>query len=44
MDNASQNAEWWSISLDIPSDAYELNFVLFDNESIYDNNNGKDFK
>lgn len=27
----------------IPEDAYELNFVLTDGESLYDNNSGQDY-
>ena len=31
--------EWWSADLDVPSDAYELEFVLNDGGQAWDNNN-----
>ena len=32
-------AEWWSADLEVPADAYELEFVLHDGGQAWDNNN-----
>jgi hypothetical protein len=31
------------VCLQIPENCYELNFVMTDGESLYDNNNGQDY-
>ena len=39
----NESQEWWSVDVKIPKNAYCLDFVFFDNETTYDNNNGNDF-
>lgn len=37
------NSDFWMCRFRIPEESYELNFVLTDGESLFDNNNGQDF-
>jgi len=34
---------WWSCQLYVPIEAYKLDFVFFNGQSVYDNNDQKDF-
>jgi len=36
-------SDFWSCKIKVPEDAYELNFVLTDGQSLYENNSGQDF-
>ncbi|XP_028762972.1 starch synthase 3, chloroplastic/amyloplastic [Neltuma alba] len=35
--------DWWSCHLNVPREAYKVDFVFFNGQNIYDNNDGKDF-
>jgi len=41
--DATDSMDWWSAALEIPEDAFELNFVFSDGEQCYENNNGENF-
>ncbi|KAK3188383.1 hypothetical protein Dsin_027944 [Dipteronia sinensis] len=35
--------DWWSCHLHVPKEAYKMDFVFFNGQDVYDNNNMKDF-
>nr|CAB40374.1 Starch synthase isoform SS III [Vigna unguiculata] len=35
--------DWWSCQLYVPREAYKIDFVFFNGQSVYDNNDQKDF-
>lgn len=35
--------DWWSCHLHVPKEAYKIDFVFFNGQSVYDNNDKKDF-
>ncbi|KAK0579330.1 hypothetical protein LWI29_024619 [Acer saccharum] len=35
--------DWWSCLLHVPKEAYKINFVFFNGQDVYDNNDMKDF-
>ena len=35
--------DWWSCQLHVPKEAYKIDFVFFNGQNIYDNNDEKDF-
>ncbi|RDX77745.1 Soluble starch synthase 3, chloroplastic/amyloplastic, partial [Mucuna pruriens] len=35
--------DWWSCQLYVPREAYKLDFVFFNGQNVYDNNDQKDF-
>lgn len=35
--------DWWSCQLHVPREAYKVDFVFFNGEDVYDNNDQKDF-
>ncbi|OVA11483.1 Glycosyl transferase [Macleaya cordata] len=35
--------DWWSCHVYVPKEAYKMNFVFFNGESVYENNDTKDF-
>nr|VDC65487.1 unnamed protein product [Brassica rapa] len=37
------NGDWLSCLVHIPKEAYKIDFVFFNGQSVYDNNNSKDF-
>uniref|UniRef100_J3MR14 starch synthase n=1 Tax=Oryza brachyantha TaxID=4533 RepID=J3MR14_ORYBR len=37
------NGDWWSCKLQIPKEAYRLDFVFFNGRLVYDNNDNNDF-
>ncbi|CAH2038226.1 unnamed protein product [Thlaspi arvense] len=37
------HGEWWSCLLHIPKEAYRMDFVFFNGQTVYDNNDSKDF-
>lgn len=37
------NGDWWSCQIHIPKEAYKIDFVFFNGQSVYDNNDKKDF-
>lgn len=37
------HGDWWSCLLHIPKEAYKMDFVFFNGQSVYDNNDSKDF-
>ncbi|WIA17469.1 hypothetical protein OEZ85_014309 [Tetradesmus obliquus] len=37
------NSDFWATRFRIPENVYELNFVMTDGESLFDNNNGQDY-
>ncbi|CAI8590692.1 unnamed protein product [Vicia faba] len=43
LNKADLNDNWWSCQLYVPLEAYKLDFVFFNGESVYDNNDQKDF-
>ncbi|QCD77133.1 starch synthase 3, chloroplastic/amyloplastic-like [Vigna unguiculata] len=38
------NGDWWSCQLYVPREAYQVDFVFFNGENVYDNNDQKDFR
>lgn len=43
LNKADLKDNWWSCKLYVPLEAYKLDFVFFNGESVYDNNDQKDF-
>lgn len=37
------HGDWWSCLLHTPKEAYKMDFVFFNGQSVYDNNGSKDF-
>ncbi|PHT30313.1 Soluble starch synthase 3, chloroplastic/amyloplastic [Capsicum baccatum] len=37
------NGDWWSCKIHIPKEAYRVDFVFFNGQDMYDNNDGNDF-
>ncbi|XP_068504356.1 starch synthase 3, chloroplastic/amyloplastic-like [Phaseolus vulgaris] len=37
------NGDWWSCKLHVPREAYKVDFVFFNGENVYDNNDKRDF-
>ncbi|GLT52638.1 hypothetical protein SLA2020_259660 [Shorea laevis] len=37
------NGDWWSCQLHVPKEAYKMDFVFFNGQNVYDNNDKKDF-
>lgn len=37
------NGDWWSCLIHIPKEAYKMDFVFFNGQSMYDNNDKRDF-
>lgn len=37
------NGDWWSCQLHVPKEAYKMDFVFFNGQDVYDNNDRKDF-
>ncbi|KAJ4828577.1 Soluble starch synthase 3, chloroplastic/amyloplastic [Turnera subulata] len=37
------NGDWWSCLIHVPKEAYKLDFVFFNGQDIYDNNDARDF-
>ncbi|KAL2339188.1 hypothetical protein Fmac_013634 [Flemingia macrophylla] len=37
------NGDWWSCQLHVPREAYKVDFVFFNGQNVYDNNDRKDF-
>lgn len=37
------NGDWWSCQVHVPKEAYKMDFVFFNGQNIYDNNDKKDF-
>lgn len=35
--------DWWSCQVHVPNEAYKMDFVFFNGQSVYDNNDTKDF-
>lgn len=35
--------DWWSCQVHVPKEAYKMDFVFFNGQSVYDNNESKDF-
>ncbi|GIL88159.1 hypothetical protein Vretimale_14076 [Volvox reticuliferus] len=35
--------DFWSCTLQVPEETFEVNFILHDNNGVYENNNGMDF-
>lgn len=35
--------DWWSCQIHVPKEAYKIDFVFFNGQSVYDNNDTKDF-
>lgn len=36
--------DWWSCQLYVPREAYQVDFVFFNGQNVYDNNDQKDFR
>ncbi|KAI0507517.1 hypothetical protein KFK09_013642 [Dendrobium nobile] len=43
MSRSDFHGDWWSCQIYIPKEAYKIDFVFFNSENVYDNNNQKDF-
>ncbi|KAK2447829.1 starch synthase 3, chloroplastic/amyloplastic [Trifolium repens] len=43
LNKADLKDNWWSCRLYVPIEAYKLDFVFFNGQSVYDNNDQKDF-
>lgn len=37
------NGDWWSCQVHVPKEAYKMDFVFFNGQDVYDNNDRKDF-
>lgn len=37
------NGDWWSCKIHVPKEAYRIDFVFFNGQDVYDNNDGNDF-
>ena len=37
------NGDWWSCQVPVPREAYKVDFVFFNGQNVYDNNDKKDF-
>ncbi|KAL1334609.1 hypothetical protein HN51_063553 [Arachis hypogaea] len=37
------NGDWWSCQVHVPMEAYKVNFVFFNGQSVYDNNDKNDY-
>ncbi|XP_060193605.1 soluble starch synthase 3, chloroplastic/amyloplastic isoform X3 [Lycium barbarum] len=37
------NRDWWSCKIHVPKEAYKIDFVFFNGQDVYDNNDGNDF-
>ncbi|KAK6269015.1 hypothetical protein QUC31_013175 [Theobroma cacao] len=37
------NGDWWSCQIHVPKEAYKMDFVFFNGQNFYDNNDTKDF-
>lgn len=37
------NGDWWSCQVHVPREAYKVDFVFFNGQNVYDNNDKKDF-
>ncbi|KAG6639017.1 starch synthase 3, chloroplastic/amyloplastic [Carya illinoinensis] len=37
------NGDWWSCQVHVPKEAYKIDFVFFNGQDVYDNNDEKDF-
>ncbi|XP_024927563.3 starch synthase 3, chloroplastic/amyloplastic isoform X1 [Ziziphus jujuba] len=37
------SGDWWSCQIHVPKEAYKIDFVFFNGQSVYDNNDKKDF-
>lgn len=37
------NGDWWSCTIHVPKEAYRADFVFFNGQDVYDNNDGNDF-
>ncbi|XVF87733.1 hypothetical protein PTKIN_Ptkin18bG0144400 [Pterospermum kingtungense] len=37
------NGDWWSCQIHVPKEAYKMDFVFFNGQNVYDNNDRKDF-
>ncbi|TMW93447.1 hypothetical protein EJD97_011678 [Solanum chilense] len=37
------NGDWWSCKIHVPKEAYRADFVFFNGQDVYDNNDGNDF-
>ncbi|KAK4347003.1 hypothetical protein RND71_033342 [Anisodus tanguticus] len=35
--------DWWSCKIHVPKEAYKIDFVFFNGQDVYDNNDGNDF-
>ncbi|KAM1005164.1 hypothetical protein TB1_005253 [Malus domestica] len=35
--------DWWSCRFHVPKESYKINFVFFNGQNVYDNNDAKDF-
>lgn len=40
---AHLNGDWWSCKIHVPKEAYKIDFVFFNGQDVYDNNDGNDF-
>ncbi|XP_020268803.1 starch synthase 3, chloroplastic/amyloplastic isoform X2 [Asparagus officinalis] len=43
MHKTDLKGDWWSCQLYVPKEAYRMDFVFFNGENVYENNNLKDF-
>ncbi|CAK7351255.1 unnamed protein product [Dovyalis caffra] len=37
------NGDWWSCQVHVPKESYKMDFVFFNGQDVYDNNNKNDF-
>ncbi|KAI6704051.1 hypothetical protein NL676_013187 [Syzygium grande] len=43
LSNTHLSGDWWSCLIHIPKEAYKMDFVFFNGQDVYDNNDTKDF-
>ncbi|XP_058094837.1 starch synthase 3, chloroplastic/amyloplastic [Magnolia sinica] len=43
MQKTDLKGDWWSCQVDIPKEAYNMDFVFFNGGDVYENNSSKDF-
>ncbi|KAF4372544.1 hypothetical protein F8388_027217 [Cannabis sativa] len=43
LNKTNLDGDWWSCEIHVPKEAYKIDFVFFNGQSVYDNNDKKDF-
>lgn len=43
LSKSNLNGDWWSCQVHVPKEAYKIDFVFYNGEDVYDNNDEQDF-